>query len=139
MKNSFLAAIFAGFAIAFCALAEEAPNGFRAGPNMAAQEANLKDGFKLSDKAKEVIGVKTKSLGSKPFSIPNTALVYYGDKVGVYRLRNGWFKLIEIQKNNKVSGTSSISSSDLSESDQVAIEGVALLRVSEMDVFGGEE
>ena len=32
-----------------------------------------------------------------------------------------------------------IKSSEIAESDEIAIEGVALLRVSEMDAFGGEE
>ncbi|MBL7542592.1 MAG: hypothetical protein JNL11_02195 [Bdellovibrionaceae bacterium] len=139
MRNNKINILLLCTVITISAVSQEEATGFRAGPNMAATEASLKDGFKLTDKAKEVIGVKTKSIGSKPYSIPNEALVHYGDKVGVYRLRDGWFKLIEVQKTNKDSGTSTISSSDLNEKDQIAIEGVALLRVSEMDIFGGEE
>ena len=113
---------------------QEAAGTFRAGPTLAVQEASLKDGFKLSEKAKEVIGVKVKSLGARPFNVPTSALVFHGDKVGVYRFRDGWFKLIEVQRSG-----SSVSSSELRENDQIAIQGVALLRVSEMDAFGGEE
>ncbi len=116
----------------------EEAEGFRAGPTLAVQEANLKDGFKLSDRAKEVIGVKTKKLGIKPFSVPQSSIVHYGDKVGVYRYRDGWFKLIEVQIIKK-SQAVEISSSELRDNDEVADQGVALLRVSEMDAFGGEE
>jgi hypothetical protein len=138
MRNSKLKILLICSLTAFGAVSQEA-TGFRAGPNMAASEASLKDGFKLTDKAKEVIGVKIKNIGSKPYSIPSGALVHYGDKLGVYRVRDGWFKLVEVQSTNKENGTSTISSSELNEKDQIAIEGVALLRVSEMDIFGGEE
>lgn len=139
MKNKILISLTLLLANMISVHAEEASSGFRAGPNMAVQEASLKEGFKLAEKAKEVIGVKTKTVGAKPYTIPVEALVYYGDKLGVYRLRNGWFKLIEIQKISKNNKTISLSSSELTEQDQVAITGVALLRVSEMDAFGGEQ
>ncbi len=129
--------IFIGFSFSH-AQSPEGVEGFRAGPALAVQEANLKDGFRLSDKAKEVIGVKTKKLGTRPFSISQSSIVHYGDKAGVYRYRDGWFKLIEVQIQNK-SQAVEISSSELRDNDEVAVQGVALLRVSEMDAFGGEE
>lgn len=129
--------IFSGFGIA---RAEEESAGFRAGPNMAVQEASLKNGFRLATKALEVIGVKTTKLGARPYSINRKSLVYYGDKVGVYRLRDGWFKLIEVKVEKKSTSSQFImDAQDLSPSDEVATDGVALLRVSEMDAFGGEE
>lgn len=120
-------------------LAQEEASGIRAGPTLAVLEANLKDGFRLSDKAKKVIGLVAKPLGSKPHMIPPSALVNYGDRVGVYRLRNGWFKLIEIQNSDAPQASVATSSTELNDDDQIAVEGVALLRVSEMDAFGGEQ
>lgn len=139
MKIQILTTVLTLWLIGIGAEAQEEASGFRAGPNMAVQEASLKDGFRLTDKAKEIIGVKTKALSSKPYVVPLSALVHYGDKLGVYRLRDGWFKLIEIQKNNKGSTDVSLDNSEFKDGDQIAIEGVALLRVSEMDAFGGEE
>lgn len=120
-------------------LAQEETSGIRAGPTLAVLEANLKDGFRLSDKAKKVIGLVTKPLGLKPHVIPPSAVVNYGDRVGVYRLRNGWFKLIEIKNSDELQGSVATSSAELKDDDQIAVEGVALLRVSEMDAFGGEQ
>ncbi|OYZ23535.1 MAG: hypothetical protein B7Y39_04305 [Bdellovibrio sp. 28-41-41] len=139
MKNNILIGISIVSIVTANVFAQEEGNGFRAGATLAVQEANLKDGFRLTDKAKEAIGVKTKALGPKPFKLSANSLVHYSDKVGVYRLRQGWFKLIEVKKTNQDNGSVLISSSDLKESDDVAVEGVALLRVSEMDAFGGEE
>jgi len=121
------------------AYAQDQTSGIRAGPKMAVVEANLKDGFRLAEKAKKVIGLAVKLLGSSPYKIPQSAIVYYGDRIGVYRLRDGWFKLVEIQKVLELNSETTISSSDLKTSDQIAVEGVALLRVSDMDAFGGEQ
>lgn len=120
-------------------LAQEETSGIRAGPTLAVLEANLKDGFRLAEKARKVIGLVTKPLGSKPHMIPPSALVNYGDRVGVYRLRNGWFKLIEIKNNEALKGSVVTSGVELKDDDEIAVEGVALLRVSEMDAFGGEQ
>ena len=130
--------ILFSFTLSETALSQEA-SSIRAGPNMAVLEANLKDGFRLAEKAKKVIGLKTENLKSNPYSVPANSLVYYGDKVGIYRLRDGWFKLIEIKVIGKNGSQSTISTNEFKEGDQIAVEGVALLRVSEMDAFGGEE
>lgn len=119
--------------------AQEEVSGIRAGPKMAVVEANHKDGFRLAENAKKVIGLGVKPPGSSPYKIPKGAVVYYGDRIGVYRLRDGWFKLVEIQKISDSNSETTISSSDLKTSDQIAVEGVALLRVSDMDAFGGEQ
>lgn len=119
--------------------AQEEVSGIRAGPKMAVVEANLKDGFRLAENAKKVIGLGVKPLGSSPYKIPQSAVVYYGDRIGVYRLRDGWFKLVEVQKISDSNSQTTISSSELKTSDQIAVEGVALLRVSDMDAFGGEQ
>lgn len=119
--------------------AQEVDSGFRAGPTMAAQEASLQNGFKLNEQAKKNIALKTKKIESSPYTVPAVALVYYGDKVGLYRLRDGWFKLIEIKDRINKNTSVTFNSLEFKVGDEVAIEGVALLRVSEMDVFGGEE
>lgn len=127
------------FFTAWKALAQEDASGIRAGPTLAVLEANLKDGFRLSEKAKKVIGLVTKPLGSKPRTIPPSALVNYGDRIGVYRLRSGWFKLIELQNSSAANTTLNVNTSELKDEDEIAVDGVALLRVSDMDAFGGEQ
>lgn len=139
MKHSGFTLSFLIFLIGWQVLGQEEKSGIRAGPTLAVLEANIKDGFRLSEKAKKVIGLVTKPLGSKPYIIPPNAIVNYGDRVGVYRLRNGWFKLIEIRNSEGLKSSVAINNADLKNDDQVAVEGVALLRVSEMDAFGSAQ
>lgn len=128
-----------GLFLNFNSNAQEVESGFRAGPTMAVQEANLQNGFKLTEQAKKNIALKTKKIESSPYIVPAEALVYYGDKVGLYRLRDGWFKLIEIKDRTNKNTNITFNSVEFKIGDEVAIEGVALLRVSEMDAFGGEQ
>lgn len=139
MRNLFLFVLLLNFTRLSQAEEADSGAGFRAGKTLAVQEANLKDGFRLADKAREVIGVKTTKIGAIPFAIDQKSLVYFGDKVGVYRFRKGWFKLVEVKVTKGPTSQFLVQSDDLTESDEIASEGVALLRVSEMDAFGGEE
>lgn len=139
MKFHILTILFLIAALGNSTQAQEEVSGIRAGPKMAVMEANLKDGFRLSENAKKVIGLVVKPLGAHPYKIPKSAVVYYGDRIGVYRLRDGWFKLVEIQKISELNSETTIRSSDLKTGDQIVVEGVALLRVSDMDAFGGEQ
>lgn len=120
------------------ALAQQEDAGLRAGPTLAVTHANLKDGFRLSEKAMQVVGVVTKPVGPGPHRISKSAVIYFGPNVGVYRLRAGWFKLVELQE-SKASTFSVKNPGDLKEDDQIVVTGGALLRVSEMDAFGGEQ
>lgn len=125
-------------------LATETPetpkeSNVRAGRSLAVSEANAKDGFQLKEKAQKNIGVIRQAVGSPPYTLPSSCLIYFGDKIGVYRIRNGWFKLITISIDKKSNGSVSFSSNELQANDEVAVQGGALLRVTEMDAFGGEE
>lgn len=109
-------------------------------PEKAILEVSQADGIRISDKAIKTLEIVTNSLspGSESFSIPPSAIIHSLDKVGVYRLRNGWFKFIEVKMLERSSKRTTVYSSELHSSDQVVIQGVALLRVTEMDAFGGE-
>jgi hypothetical protein len=112
----------------------------RAGSHLAVEAANLTSGFRLNEKAKKNIGVVHQPLGSSPYTLPASCLVYFGDQVGVYRFRQGWFKLVSISIDKKGPGNSvTFSGGAFQAGDEVAVQGAALLRVTEMDVFGGVE
>ena len=103
-------------------------------------EAVPEKGIRLSEKAIATLEIKTTSLnGNSDHKVPTGALVFYQDNVGVYRLRGGWYKLIPITLENKSSQSSMIRSMELKSGDQIVVQGVALLRVADMDAFGGEE
>lgn len=110
------------------------------GPGKAVTEADPDQGLKLSEKTIQLFEVATKPLGAFPFSVPISSLVYYQEEIGVYRLRDGWFKLIEVKLLSKSGKQAMLESSDLMSADQIVIQGAALLRVAELDAFnGGEE
>lgn len=114
----------------------------------AVLEISKEKGFRLSESALKTIHVATRAIDSGPVhSVEKRAIVYSRDHVGVYRLREGWFKLIEVEILSHEAGTSSSSavsnsilkvrSKELEAGDQIAFQGVPLLRVAEMDAFSG--
>ena len=103
-------------------------------------EAVPEKGIRLSEKALKTLEISAAPLdGASSHRIPTTALVYYQDHVGVYRLRNGWYKLIEVKIEDKSPKSTLVRSAGLKPDDEIVVTGVALLRVAEMDAFGGEE
>jgi hypothetical protein len=83
-------------------------------------------------------GLKISSQGVH--TVPARSLVYFQDEVGVYRLRNGWYKLVEIPApEKKLSGAElvTIRTEELQPGDQVIQTGVPLLRVAELEAWGG--
>lgn len=115
-------------------------SGARTGPDKAVLEASAGQGLKLSDRALKRLGVRTERLsGRGPFRLPIEALVYSTEDVGVYRLRDGWYKHVDVAVSAKDKASVSVSSGELRAGDQVVVAGAALLRMAELDVLGGEE
>ena len=80
------------------------PSNFGLGKGVV--EASEKDGIKLSQKAVQTLGLKTVSISSSNIhTLPLGALIYFQEEVGVYRLRSGFFKLIEGKVIKKKSDT----------------------------------
>lgn len=106
------------------------------GKGNAVTAANEDDGIQLSPKAIETMGIKT-----APYSkgqIPASALVRYQDNIGVYRLRNDWFKLLPIKIKGQQGDNLTILAADLEPNDQIVIERTGLMRAAELDAFSGE-
>lgn len=115
---------------------EEAP-----GQVKAVSESSPENGFKLLPNALKNIGVVTKpvEIVAGMYTFPSSALVHSLDQLVVYRLRNGWFKLIPVDLIREETDQISFRSSEIQAGDQVAIQGVGLLRVADMEAFGGGE
>lgn len=106
----------------------------------AVYETSTELGMKLTDKALVNIEVKTMGLISdREAKVPSESLVYFQDYVGVYRLRDGWWKLIKVSIKSKALNFSVIQSNDLKAQDQIVVHGADLMRVSELDAFGAGE
>lgn len=84
---------------------------------------NTEDGFKINDVALGFLGVQFSRLNGKgPWNIPKEALVRVKHLVGVYRRSQGWIKFV------------SIHAEDLKSGDEIAIQGVSFLRMTEAEL-----
>ena len=110
----------------------------RVGPGKSITEASKKNGIRLSEKALETIGIRAEVVNSENnHELPSKSLVYFQDEVGFYRLRDGWYKLVEINIEKKSATEAIVKTSDLKPGDQVVVDGVGLLRAAELEAWGG--
>jgi hypothetical protein len=110
------------------------------GEQRAILKSSQELGIQLSVKAQENIGIKTTAFkNSKNLLIPKKAIVYSMDKIGIYRMRDSWFKFIQIEIISKEGSNFIIKTAELKLGDYVVIDGVPLLRVSEMEAFTKED
>ena len=92
----------------------------------AVLEASPEKGFRLAPQALRTLGIETISLKrGDPAELPTSALVYFQDEIGVYRLREDWFRLIPLDLPG-----------ELRPGDSVTIRGAGFLRVTDMSLFG---
>jgi hypothetical protein len=113
---------------------EEHSAATNVGPDSAVLEANPERGFRLSEKAVRALGVEIKPSSGL---LPKSSVVYFKDETGVYRVRDGWFKLIEGEaepQGSQIRFTPE-HKDELQKNDFIAVKGVPLLRVTELDVF----
>lgn len=118
--------------------AEEAEENSQVGPDKGILAASAEDGFKLSPEALVNFEVKTLKIISKDsVELPENAVVYAGQEINIYRVRDGFFKRIDFTKMNQKGKNIIIKSPDLSTNDEVVIEGIGYLRLAELAAFGG--
>lgn len=107
------------------------------GEGKAITEVDEAHGFKLSPQAVQSLGLKTKSIRSRAFEVPRSALVLVNDRAGLYRLREGFYKFIPIDGWDVSAKTLNVQSKEFREGDEIVVRGVGLLRVS--DVYSTDE
>ena len=120
---------------------DEAPSSV--GPRKAITALSEKEGFQLSEKAQRRLNLRFLTLAqSAPYRVPAQALVYSQFELGVYRLRQGWFKFVHVEKTSSPQPSDvslSILSSELQAGDQIVIQGTGLVRAADLEAFGGHE
>lgn len=94
-------------------------NGKAIGKNKAVMDVDEDKGFKLSREAIRTLGIKTETLRGNV--LPKSAYVVEEDRTGFYILRAGYFKYLDINQLK-----------NLKPDDQVAIEGVGILKITEV-------
>lgn len=96
------------------------------------------DGFKLSVEAIKNFDLKSLQLhGAGPWDIPNSATLYSGEEINIYRLRDGFYKRIDFVVVAKGASQMKIISPDLKADDYVVIQGIGFLRTAEIVASGG--
>jgi len=91
------------------------------GPGKAVTAADPKQGIQLAVKAVEALGLQTRKVSALPVLVPKEGLVISREKTAVYRVREGWYKLVPL--------------SDLRVGDEMVIQGSDLLRVADLAAF----
>ncbi len=109
--------------------------GASIGPDKGILEASERKGIKISPEALKNFEIKTIKLkGDGPWSIPKSAILYSGEEINLFRLRDGFFKRIDFQKTHNL-----VDSDDMRENDEIVISGLGFLRTAELAAFGGAE
>ena len=107
------------------------------GPDKAVLEASKEKGLKLSAEAIKTINLKLEPVHSGgPIEVPTKSVIFFQDFTGVYRVRDGWFKLIEVELGTQDVSKVSFSSKEFNNGDQIVIEGSPYLRATDMDIWG---
>lgn len=110
------------------------------GPGKAVLEANKTDGFKLSEVALKNIEVSAQVINSAGAQkLPLSALVRSQEHAGVYRLRAGWFKFIEVKPASKAESGFVVQSPDIKPGDQVVTRGAEFLKLAELNIWNHDE
>ncbi len=108
------------------------------GPDKGILEANEEKGFKLSPQALKNFELKTQKIsGTGPWKVPQSAKLFSGEEINIYRLRAGFFKRIDFNTLSKTSQHIYLRSKDLRSNDEIVVSGIGFLRIAELAAFGG--
>ncbi len=117
----------------------EAGENKNVGPNKGITIFDEEKGFVLSDEAKKTFSLQTQNLtGSSPWSLPKSALLFTGEEKSVYRLRDGFFKKIDVEVIKKDKDRMIVKSENLKKGDSIVIQGVGFIRIAEVDATSEE-
>jgi ABC-type Zn2+ transport system, periplasmic component/surface adhesin len=108
------------------------------GPDKGITEVNEAEGFKLSKEAIKNFELKTQLLEkAAPWTVPASAVLFSGEEVNLFRLRDGFYKRIDFVTDKKTPQVYTVRSKDLKAGDEVVIAGISFLRMAEIVSTGG--
>jgi len=117
---------------------EESEGATNFGEGKAVTAFGKEEGFKLSQKAMQNLGVEFSTVKTDgPWTVPSGAIVHLKQSSGVYRKVDGWISFVLVKVVNKAGATVSIQSADLQAGDEVAIRGATFLRMTDADLNAG--
>lgn len=108
------------------------------GPDKGITEYDEEKGFKLSSEALKNFDIKTMQVvSSELFTVDSNVVVHVGQEKNLFRLRDGFFKRIDYSQISKNGSKITMRSKDLKSGDQIVIQGLGFLRISEIAATGG--
>lgn len=108
------------------------------GPDKGILAADEHEGIQLASVALKNFAIRTQTLsGSGPWPLPVSARLLSLEESNLYRLRGGWFKRVDFELLSSNDQKITVSSSELKEGDEIVVEGVGFLRITELTAFGG--
>jgi hypothetical protein len=112
--------------------------GTNFGASKAVTAFSKDEGFKLSDKAVQNLGIEFQNVrGAGQWKISSDAVVHLKQSSGVYRKVDGWILFVLIKVLKKSGSEVLIQSEDLQDGDEVAVKGVTFLRMTDADLNAG--
>lgn len=121
------------------ALAEEvSETDSRVGVGKAVESFDKEQGFKLSPKAMKALGIQFQSLsGNGPWKVSKSSLVHLKQSAAVYRRYDGWISMVLVKIVSQDVAGVWIKAADLEAGDDVAVQGVPFLRMTDSDLNAG--
>lgn len=102
------------------------------GKNKAIVEVDENKGFKLSPEAIGTLKLKLMSIEAAEFKITKESLVVSKNQIGLYRFRDGFFKLVKVKIVKELNHKYLVKIDSFKFADQFVTKGIGLLRVSDV-------
>lgn len=106
--------------------------GKAVGKGKAIEEVDEKKGFKLSIEAIKTLKLKLQTVNGDEFKIAKGTLVASKSVKGLYRFRGGFFKFLPVELLKEEKGKYLVKVKGVDFGDQIVIDGVGLLRVTDV-------
>ena len=115
--------------------ADEGANGSKI-ESKAIEAAEMQKGFRLRERAAQALGIQFGPVSGDSIIVGPMSVVRFQDFTAVYRRRDGWIKMVEIEGVRESDGRLRFSSKDFASGDEIALQGASELRVIDMDLWG---
>jgi len=102
------------------------------GKGKAIVDVDEKKGFKLSKEAIKTLKLKLNTVDGSSFKIEKNTLVASKNKKGVYRFRAGYFKFMQAKIVKELPSGYMVEVKGVDFGDQIVVNGVGLLRVTDV-------
>lgn len=107
-------------------------DGKAVGAGKAITEIDDKKGFKLSPEAMRTLDVGFQIVSGSEFTIATESLVSFKKVNGVYRYRNGYFKLVDVTILKTIKDGYQVKAPLVENGDQILNKAVGLVRIADV-------